>query len=175
MNNLIQLIAEGEGGKTGGNQWVMLVILGVLLIVMFVMPIFTNKKRNKQVNDMRTTLRVGDEIMTIGGIVGTVIEIREINAVDKDFVIETGTGEHKSTMVFDIRALHENRTRTKEIQEEMARQQEQQRLAAEAKKREAEAKKAAKHGQPAPEVKEEAPAEKPVEAENNAESGDKAE
>ena len=42
---------------------------------------------------------------TVGGIIGKVIEIRETSPVDKEMVIETGVGDNKTTIVFDIRAL----------------------------------------------------------------------
>ncbi|MCL2821690.1 MAG: preprotein translocase subunit YajC, partial [Firmicutes bacterium] len=94
------------------------------------------RRGGKQVNDMRTTLRIGDEVMTIGGIVGTVIEVNERSASDKDFVIETGAAGTKSTMLFDLRALHENRTRIAELREEAARQAEIDRINKENKRKE---------------------------------------
>lgn len=129
------LIATSGSGEDNGNSWILLVIMGVVLVAFLVMSMLSRRRGGKQVNDMRSTLRVGDEIMTIGGIVGTVVEIRERSPADKDFIIETGSGANKSTMLFDLRALHENRTRMKEIQAEAAKQAEIARAQREAKKR----------------------------------------
>ena len=53
----------------------------VLIIVMFVALYFfmirPQKKQEKEQNEMRNTLAVGDEITTIGGIIGKVVSIKE--------------------------------------------------------------------------------------------------
>ena len=86
---------------------VMLVLLAVMVIVLIVLPMFTNSRRNKAINDLHSSLRAGDVIKTVGGIVGTIIEIKEVGPVDKEMVIETGVGDKKSTMVFDIQAVYQ--------------------------------------------------------------------
>ena len=55
---------------------------GVLMIVvlfvgMYFLMIRPQKKQEKQVNDMRNNLQVGDEITTIGGIIGKIVSIKE--------------------------------------------------------------------------------------------------
>jgi preprotein translocase subunit YajC len=37
----------------------------------------SNKKQEKQAQDMRDSLQVGDEITTIGGIIGKIVSIKE--------------------------------------------------------------------------------------------------
>ena len=86
---------------------VMLVLLAVMVIVLIVLPMFTNSRRNKAISDLHSSLRAGDVIKTVGGIVGTIIEIREVGPVDKEMVVETGVGDNKSTMVFDIQAVYQ--------------------------------------------------------------------
>ena len=53
----------------------------LLIVVMFVALYFfmirPQKKQEKQQNDMRNNLQVGDEITTIGGIIGKVVSIKE--------------------------------------------------------------------------------------------------
>ena len=52
----------------------------VLLVVMAAMFFFTsrsNKKQEKEAQTMRDSLSVGDEITTIGGIIGKVVSIKE--------------------------------------------------------------------------------------------------
>ncbi len=59
--------------------------LPIMLVVMFAaMYFFTirpQKKQEKEQNDMRNNLTVGDEITTIGGIIGKVISIKEETCV----------------------------------------------------------------------------------------------
>ena len=58
---MFNILAEETANSNG---WLMWVLIGVLLIVMLVMPMFTNKKKQKEINDMFDSLKVGDEIMT---------------------------------------------------------------------------------------------------------------
>lgn len=57
----------------------------IMLILMFVaMYFFTirpQKKAEKEANEMRNNLEVGDEITTIGGIIGKVVSIKEETCV----------------------------------------------------------------------------------------------
>ncbi len=61
---------------------------GIMIIVMVVVlggvMFFTSrssKKQEKEQNDMRNNLTVGDEITTIGGIIGKVVSIKEETCV----------------------------------------------------------------------------------------------
>ena len=59
-----------------------------LIVVMFVALYFfmirPQKKQEKQIKDMRDSLQVGDEITTIGGIIGKIVSIK-----DETLVLET--------------------------------------------------------------------------------------
>ena len=59
----------------------MLLGLGGLLIVMYFVMIRPQKKQEKEQNNMRNNLAVGDEITTIGGIIGRVVSIKEETCV----------------------------------------------------------------------------------------------
>lgn len=95
----------GAGGKGLLDSWPLLLIVGVLLIVFMVLPIFNQRKNNKKYKDMVNKINIGDEIKTIGGIVGKIIEIKDKSETEKFMVIETGVGDNKSTMVFDMNAI----------------------------------------------------------------------
>lgn len=62
-----------------------IIIMAVVLVVFYFMLIRPENKRKKEEAKMRSELAVGDEITTIGGIVGTICAVKE-NTV----VIETG-------------------------------------------------------------------------------------
>jgi preprotein translocase subunit YajC len=64
-----------------------LICAGVLCAMFFVLSRSQNKKR-KQEEEMRKNLKVGDEITTVGGIIGRIVSLRD----DGDSaVIESGT------------------------------------------------------------------------------------
>jgi preprotein translocase subunit YajC len=69
-------------------DWTMIIMLVGLLAIMYFMMIRPQKKQEKEQNDMRNNLAVGDEITTIGGIIGKVVSIKE-----ETMVIET-TRDH---------------------------------------------------------------------------------
>ena len=54
-----------------------IIIMVVLLAVMYFMLIRPQNKKDKQDREMRKSLQVGDEIMTVGGIYGKVVRVRE--------------------------------------------------------------------------------------------------
>ena len=71
-----------------------LVITFLPLILMFglmyVLLILPEKKRTKKYNEMMSTLKVNDEVLTRGGIMGRIITVEE-----EYFVIETSTARTK--------------------------------------------------------------------------------
>ena len=75
------LINQGGGGGQIIMTIVMVVVVGVFFYFFMIRP---QKKQEKEINEMRNSLSVGDEITTIGGIIGKVISIR-----DETVLIET--------------------------------------------------------------------------------------
>jgi preprotein translocase subunit YajC len=65
-----------------------IIMLVVMFGVMYFLMIRPENKRKKEAEAMRSALKVGDKITTIGGIVGKVVDVKE----DK-FVIETGADQ----------------------------------------------------------------------------------
>ena len=78
-------LTGGAGGQGGIGQLIlpiaMVVVFGVFFYFFMIRP---QKKQEKEINEMRNNLSVGDEITTIGGIIGKVISIR-----DETVLIET--------------------------------------------------------------------------------------
>ena len=63
------------------GSWTMLLMLAGLFVVMYFVMIRPQKKQEKEQNDMRNNLAVGDEITTIGGIIGQIVSIKEETCV----------------------------------------------------------------------------------------------
>ena len=62
-----------------------LLMIVVMVAVFYFLLIRPENKRKKQAEEMRSNLKVGDEITTIGGITGTICAVK-----DKTLVLETG-------------------------------------------------------------------------------------
>ena len=72
--NMINLAASATAQLP---PWVMIIYLVVIFGVMYFLIIRPNKKKQKEEKKMRENLQVGDEIVTIGGIYGRVISLKE--------------------------------------------------------------------------------------------------
>ena len=66
---------------------------GVIILVMYFVMIRPQKKKQKEEKKMRENLQVGDEIVTIGGIYGRVISLKE-----DTIVIESVSDHSKITI-----------------------------------------------------------------------------
>lgn len=91
--------ASGSGFGTVGY----LIFMVLLFAVMYFILIRPQKKKEKEQQAMQRAVRVGDEIVTIGGIVGLVTRVE-----DDTIQIETGGDRHK--MRIKTWAIQENIT-----------------------------------------------------------------
>lgn len=62
-------------------DFTMILMLVGLLVVMYFVMIRPQRKQEKEQNNMRNNLAVGDEITTIGGIIGKIVSIKEETCV----------------------------------------------------------------------------------------------
>ena len=83
MNVMFRML-EGEANPTGGSSWVSIAMIAVMFALVYFFMIRPQKKQEKEVNSMRNALVVGDEITTIGGIIGKIVSIK-----DETLVLET--------------------------------------------------------------------------------------
>lgn len=105
-----QTAASGADQKSSSIQ--MIVLMVVLFALMYFLMIRPQKKRQKEEQEMRNALEIGDEIVTIGGIVGRVVTIRE-----NDLIIETGADRNK--MKIERWAINTNKTKNEQHQKEV--------------------------------------------------------
>ncbi len=85
--------AQQAGGLFGGNSmWMMILIYGAIIAAIYFFLIRPNSKKKKEEAQMRNSLEIGDEITTIGGIMGRIVAIKD----DEDaIIIETGSDRVK--------------------------------------------------------------------------------
>lgn len=65
-------------------------LMVILFVAMYFLMIRPQKKKQKEEQNMRDSIQIGDEITTIGGIMGRVVTVKE-----EDIVIETGADRIK--------------------------------------------------------------------------------
>ena len=77
-------LTEIPGGGTGSY----LIMIVAMLAVFYFMLIRPENKRKKEAEQLRSALKTGDKVTTIGGIQGTVVSVK-----DEKFVLETGADQ----------------------------------------------------------------------------------
>ena len=98
-----------------GSTIVMLVIMVAVFYFMLIRP---ENKRKKEAEDMRSSVKEGDEITTIGGIVGKVVNVK-----DDKIVIETSADQVRIEM--NKWAISTNETAAAAAKEEAKKREEQ--------------------------------------------------
>jgi len=83
MLNLAFMLTTDTTTNPNNGSWVYLIMIG-LIVVMFIFMNRSQKKKDKEAADMRDSLQVGDEVTTIGGIIGKVVSVK-----GETFVLES--------------------------------------------------------------------------------------
>ena len=87
--------------------------LVVLFIAMYFLMIRPQKKKDKQIQDMRNSLQVGDEIVTIGGICGKIVKTK-----DESIIIAVGADKVKFEMKrWAVSTVETHANRNKKVEE----------------------------------------------------------
>ena len=97
---LFNLLAEEAPENSGYGTYI---FLGVVAVLFIVMMIFNTRQRKKQMAEdqkKKDSLCKGTKIITIGGMVGTVVSV---NHEESTFVLATGNAE----VVFDKRSIYQ--------------------------------------------------------------------
>jgi preprotein translocase subunit YajC len=79
---IAMLFAQTEGGSSALSFLFPILIMGGLFYVLLILP---QRRRRKKAEQLRSAIGIGDEVRTIGGILGTVVDEDE-----KTFTIDVG-------------------------------------------------------------------------------------
>lgn len=90
--------AAGTGTPASGGNWFFLIALILVVVVFYFLVIRPQKKQEKEQATMKNSLQVGDEITTIGGIVGCVVRV-------KDDIFTIVTSKERTRISFQRSAL----------------------------------------------------------------------
>ena len=101
MTNFLPVVAEASA--SGGNQSSSMIFMILFYVAIFAALYFflirPNSKKKKEEAQLRNSLEIGDEITTIGGIMGRVVAIKD----DEDaIIIETGSDRVKMLSLIHI-------------------------------------------------------------------------
>ena len=107
MLNILTTPGTGMGGT--------IIMLIAMVAIFYFLLIRPENKRKKEAEELRNSLKVGDEITTIGGIMGRVVTVKE-----DSLVIETGADRTK--IKFARWAIQTNNTAEDRLQAERAAQ-----------------------------------------------------
>lgn len=114
MNSVFSFLLEGETAATANNgtsTWMTIGMLVLVVVVFYFFLIRPQKKQEKEAANMRNSLQVGDEIVTIGGIVGQIISV-------KGETITIATSKDRTKLRFLKTAVREVTVRAGEEEEE---------------------------------------------------------
>ena len=81
---MVLFLTSADASAANGGGASMLVMMIVLIAVFYFFMIRPENKRKKEAQAMRDAIKVGDNITTIGGIIGDVVSVK-----DDSIVIET--------------------------------------------------------------------------------------
>ncbi len=109
--NLFLTDATAAAGGMGST----LIMLVLMLAVFYFMLIRPENKRKKEAEEMRSAVKVGDKITTIGGICGTVVSIK-----DDKLVIETGADQVRIELAKWAMSTNETAAEAKKAEQKKA-------------------------------------------------------
>lgn len=121
------LFLTGTDITGGGSLTTMIIPLVLMIGVFYFLIIRPENKRKKDAEQLRSSLKVGDQITTIGGVTGTVVNVK-----DDKFVLETGADQVR--IEFQKWALSTNDTAVAAAKEEAKKAEEAKAKAKAAKK-----------------------------------------
>lgn len=112
---LTEEVAATEAVAATGSMASTVVMLVMMLVVFYFMLIRPENKRKKEAEQMRSAVKVGDKITTIGGICGTVVSVKE----DK-LVLETGADQVRIELAKWAMSTNETATEAKKAEAKKA-------------------------------------------------------
>ena len=100
-------------GQEGGSGWVTILMLLAVVVFFYFFLIRPQKKQEKEAANMRNSLEIGDEVVTIGGIIGQVVSL-------KGETVTIATGKDRNKIRFLRTAIREVTVKINAPKEEVA-------------------------------------------------------
>ena len=85
---MLYFLTDAAAATGGSSMFTTIFMLVAMVGVMYFLLIRPENKRKKEAEQMRSSVKTGDKIVTIGGITGTVVNVK-----DTRIVLETGADQ----------------------------------------------------------------------------------
>lgn len=72
--NSLSIFLQAAGG---GSSWVTMLMFGAIIVVFYFFMIRPQQKKQKALQEARNSMKVGDKVLTAGGIYGKIKEVGE--------------------------------------------------------------------------------------------------
>ena len=96
----MQFFLETAPANGGGSSLLTIGMLVLVVVFFYFFLIRPQKKQEKEAASMRNSLEIGDEVITIGGIIGQIVKI-------KGETVTIATGKDRTTLRFLRTAIRE--------------------------------------------------------------------
>jgi len=81
MNNLLFVLMMAPSADGKSNPLQMILMFGLVIVVFYFFMIRPQQKKQKELKKFRDELKVGDKIITVGGIYGKIKEIGDATVI----------------------------------------------------------------------------------------------
>ena len=78
--NILTILQAAASAQQGGG-WSMWIMMLLIFVVMWFFMIRPQRKQQKELQAFRDSLKKGDKVVTIGGIYGTIAEIKDASVL----------------------------------------------------------------------------------------------
>lgn len=76
--NFLNILLQAQAQASGGSQWSGIIMMVVIVAIFYFFMIRPQQKKQKEIQKAREALKVGDNVITAGGIYGKIREIGDI-------------------------------------------------------------------------------------------------
>ena len=83
MNALALMTADASASTGSGSMMTSFITFGMVIVIFYFMIIRPQKKRDKEAKAMLAAMKKGDRVVTIGGIHGTIVTVKDNTVVVK--------------------------------------------------------------------------------------------
>lgn len=102
---MLSTLLQTQGGNGGATTWIIMGVLLVVLVVMYIYSSIRRKKYNQEATAMIESLKPGDKVKTYSGIYGTIVSIRETTD-GKVVTLKTGSDDNFSFISVDTSVIY---------------------------------------------------------------------
>ncbi|NLA93385.1 MAG: preprotein translocase subunit YajC [Spirochaetales bacterium] len=83
MKGLLTALMASGGAASGGSMTTTFITFGLIIVIFYFLIIRPQRKRDKAAKDMLAAMKKGDKVVSIGGIRGTIVTVKESTVVVK--------------------------------------------------------------------------------------------